>query len=182
MSAAVFSSRNIHLSQFIHLNILRHSRSSSGEGVVAHQVHGGGHIEQVRFVGKAHDYMAGDDGAYDHGNHGPVTELEVSKERDENSLADQVDNPTDAAVVAVLHHASTISSSHVVEADDKLAKEGEEDGQHDGGVVEEVEPLVVRSLLEAGVETVLDVVQAEGISSLMGPFLFLGFNPPRVPL
>ena len=182
MSAAVFSSRNIHLSQFIHLKILRHSRSSSGEGVVAHQVHGGGHIEQVRFVGKALDYMAGDDGAYDHGNHGPVTELEVSKEQDENSLADQVDNPTDAAVVAVLHHPPTISSSHVVEADDELAEEGEEDGQHDGGVVEEVEPLVVRSLLEAGVETVLDVVQAEGISSLMGPFLFLSFNPPRVPL
>ena len=94
------------------------------------------------------------------------------------------ESPTDCAslVVAVLHHASTISSSHVVEADDELAKEGEEDGQHDGGVVEEVEPLVVRSLLETGVETVLDVVQAEGISSLMGPFLFLSFNPPRVPL
>ena len=182
MSAAVFSSRNIHLSQFIHLHTLRHSRSSRGEGVAAHQVDGGGDVEQVGLVGETLDHVAGDDGAYDHGNHGPVTELEVSKERDENSLADQVDNPTDAAVVAVLHHASTISSSHVVEADDKLAKEGEEDGQHDGGVVEEVEPLVVRSLLEAGVETVLDVVQAEGISSLMGPFLFLSFNPPRVPL
>ena len=126
--------------------------------------------------------MPSDDGADNHWDHGGVAELKVSKEGDQDALPDQVDDPADAAVVAVLHHPPTISSSHVVEADDELAKEGEEDGQHDGGVVEEVEPLVVRSLLEAGVKTVLDVVQAEGISSLMGSFLFLGFNPPRVPL
>ena len=126
--------------------------------------------------------MAGNDGAYDDRNDCGVAELEVSKKGDQDSLPYQVDNPTDATVVAVLHHTPTIASSHVVEADDELSKEGEENGQHDGCVVEEVEPLVVWSLLKAGVEAVLDVVQAECIPSLMNSILFLRFNPPRIPL
>ena len=126
--------------------------------------------------------MAGNDGANDDWNHGGVAELEVSKQGDQDTLAYQVDNPTDAAVVAVLHHTPTIASSHIVEANDELAKEGKENGQHDGCVVEKVEPFVVWSLLEAGVKTVLYVVQAECIPSLMNSVLFLRFNPPRIPL
>ena len=67
-------------------------------------------------------------------------------------------------------------------ADDELAEEGEEDGQHDRGVVEQVEPLVVGSPLEARVEAVLDVVQAEGIPSLLDSSLLFSFNSSRVPL
>ena len=126
--------------------------------------------------------MAGNDGAYDDWNHCGVAEFEVSEKGDQDSLAYQVDNPTDATVVAVLHHTPTISSPHIVEANDELAEEGQEDGQHDGRVVEKVEPLVVWSLLEAGVEAVLYVVQAERIPSLMNSILFLGLNSPRIPL
>ena len=126
--------------------------------------------------------MPGDDGADNHWDHGGVAELKVSKERDQDALPDQVDDPADAAVVAVLHHAPAVSRSHVVEADDELAKEGEEDGQHDRGVVEQVEPLVVGSPLEARVEAVLDVVQAEGIPALLDSSLLFSFNSSRVPL
>ena len=126
--------------------------------------------------------MAGNDGAYDDGNHCGVAELEVSEKGDQDSLAYQVYNPTDATVVAVLHHTPTIASSHIVEANDELSKEGKENGEHDCCVVEKVESLVVWSLLKAGIEAVLDVVQAECIPSLMNSILFLRFNPPGIPL
>ena len=126
--------------------------------------------------------MPSDDGADNHWDHGGVAELKVSKEGDQDALPDQVDDPADAAVVAVLHHAPAVSRSHVVEADDELAEEGEEDGQHDRGVVEQVEPLVVGSPLEARVEAVLDVVKAEGIPSLLDSSLLFSFNSSRVPL
>ena len=126
--------------------------------------------------------MAGNDGAYDDRDDCGVAELEVSKKGDQDSLPYQVDNPTDATVVAVLHHTPTIACSHIVEPNDELAKEGEENGQHDCCVVEKIESLVVWSLLKAGVEAVLDVVQAECIPSLMNSILFLRFNPPGIPL
>ena len=126
--------------------------------------------------------MAGNDGAYDDRNHCGVTELEVSEKGDQDSLAYQIHNPADATVVAILHHTPTIACSHIVEANDELAKEGEEDGEHDGSVVEKVEPFVVWSLLETGFEAVLDVVQAERIPSLMNSILLICLNPPRIPL
>ena len=126
--------------------------------------------------------MASNDGANDDWNDCGVAEFEVSEKRDQDSLAYKVDNPTDATVVAVLHHTPTISSPHIVEANDELSKEGEEDGQHDGCVVEKVEPLVVWSLLKASVEAVLYVIQAECVPSLMNSILFLSLNSPRIPL
>ena len=171
-----------HFAQLIHLDAFGNCSSCGSKGITAHHVDRRGDIEKIRPDSKTLDHVPRDDSRDEKGDQGGVAEFQVGYKRDENTLADEVDDLANASVVAVLHHAPTIPGPHIVEPDDVFAKEGKKYGEHDNGVVDKIESFVVRSLLEAGVKTVLDVVQAEGISSLMGPFLFLSFNPPRVPL
>ena len=126
--------------------------------------------------------MPRDDCRDQKGDQGGVAELQVGDQRDENTLADEVDDLANASVVAVLHHAPTIPGPHIVEPDNMFAEEGKKYGEHDNGVVDKIESFVVRSLLERGPEAVFDVAKTECVSLLVHPILFFRHHSAWVPL
>ena len=171
-----------HLSKLVHFDTLGDEGASGREGVAAHHVDGRGEVLHPTLGGEALDCVPGNDGGDQDRDDGGVTETKVANHGDEDGLTNKVDDTADASVVRVFRQPPLVTGSDVVITYNMLAEERKVDDEHDAGVEKKVEPLVIRPLLEAGVEAVLDVTQTESIPSLHRTVFFLWINLARVPL